>query len=461
MMSLRSRIMRTFTANVLLILLLIFVVISVIVSGSFQSYKQNLQARRNEEIVTSIVEAYQQDLALSQETKATLAFNARRDRYKLTIYDIEQNAIFETIGTMSGLGQMKGRNQANHTGNYQEETYPLIANHQAIGTVVIGQYGALLWYQEDQTLIRNLIIGLLITSVIALAVSLTAGRRFSRRLAEPIVQMKTITDTLHAGDLSVRSTVKADTLEIQSLSDSINHLAGSLEEQELLRKRLTSDVSHELRTPLNVLQNHIEALIDGIWEPSPARLNICRDEVLQLTMLVQKLEKLTTLDTYDAELNITHFELAEWLTKVCETFALSFKEKGITFTFPQRQPLWVEADRHQLTQVLSNLLANALKFTPANGQVWVELSSDHGNAVLSCKDNGPGIATPDLPRIFERFFRGEISRNRQTGGSGLGLSIAKSIVTAHGGQIEAKSQLGEGTEFIVILPIVAQRVTRN
>jgi len=244
---------------------------------------------------------------------------------------------------------------------------------------------------------------------------------------------------------------KSGTKEIAQLTETINNLAETLENQENLRKRLTADVAHELRTPLATLQSHIEAMIDGIWEPDAERLKSCHEEIMRISRLVGDLEKLAKYESENLVLIKTDFDISELIRHIMKNFENNFANKGIEIKFTGRKEV-VTADRDKISQVIVNLLSNALKYTQNAGTVQVTVNGTHDAVEIKVKDTGIGIPPEDLPHIFERFYRADKSRNRLTGGAGIGLTITKAIIDAHGGSINVTSRVGEGTEFIVSLP---------
>jgi signal transduction histidine kinase len=221
--------------------------------------------------------------------------------------------------------------------------------------------------------------------------------------------------------------------------------------------QLTSDVAHELRTPLTCLQGNLEALIDGIWEPTAERLMSCHEETKRLTKLVEDLSALTRIEWQGIPLNKSDFDLSDLLRLVAQSFENAAREKGIAITCDNLPPLPVTADYDRIKQVFFNILSNAVKYTDAGGVVLRGRRLDrlsHSDYTQRCEvtvaDTGIGIPSEDLPHIFERFYRTDKSRSRATGGSGMGLTIAAAIVQAHGGTVRAESG-GEGRAFTVII----------
>ncbi|MCD8498850.1 MAG: ATP-binding protein [Clostridiales bacterium] len=219
-----------------------------------------------------------------------------------------------------------------------------------------------------------------------------------------------------------------------------------------MRKQLTSDIAHELRTPLAVLQSHLEAMIDGTWQADQKRLESCHGEVVRISSLVKDLEKLTQIEQGNLALQKEAVDLKALLTRIGLNFQRDFASKNVQLSI-QVEPVVVQGDTDKLSQVFINLLANALKYTHSGGSVRVCTRVAEHQVTVSIEDTGIGIAPEDLAQIFERFYRADKSRTRETGGSGIGLAIVKSIVEAHGGLVTVESQPGQGSVFQVTLPL--------
>ena len=237
--------------------------------------------------------------------------------------------------------------------------------------------------------------------------------------------------------------------ELRELAAAFDQMAGTLDRQEQIRRNLVADVAHELRTPIAILQAGHEALLDGVAEPTPAELGSLRDEVLRLARMVGDLQTLAAADA--AALNLTRkpADLAELAAAAADSLARRFEAAGIALD-RQLAAAPVLADPRWLHQVITNLLTNALKFTPPGGQVTITTGTADGDAVLRVTDTGQGIPAEDLPRIFDRFFRGQ--QAAQISGSGIGLTVAAELVKAHGGRLAAASEVGHGTQLTLSLP---------
>jgi signal transduction histidine kinase len=336
-------------------------------------------------------------------------------------------------------------------GGYTEKRYPLTVGGENVATVTIGYYGPYFFSDSDLNFIATLNRLLIWAAFVSALAALGTGLFMARRLTRPIVHVVKAAKRISTGDFSDRVSQKSGTTEIVELTDAINSLAETLGEQDSMRKRLTADVAHELRTPLATLQSHLEAMIDGVWEPDAARLASCHEETVRLSRLVSDLENLSRYEKEDLQLDLRPIDLSALLGRIVTNFESQFRRKGIRLDFsPDEQ--YVEADEDKLSQVFINLISNALKYTNAGGAVSVGVSGAEQTAVVRVADTGIGIPEEDQPHIFERFYRTDKSRSRLTGGSGIGLTIARAIVEAHRGGIMVESKTGEGSVFSVWLP---------
>ncbi|MEY9094080.1 ATP-binding protein [Paenibacillus sp. RC84] len=270
----------------------------------------------------------------------------------------------------------------------------------------------------------------------------------AKRVSAPLVEMKAVAEKMTGGQLDSRTAVGGDD-ELAELGRSINELAEQLQRLEKIRVTMTEDIAHELRTPLATLKSHMRALEDGIWEPTPERIHSCYEEIVRLADLINELEELNELDSPVFRLTRTKVPLDTVMEKVKAFMSAAFLEKRIRFTVDAPRSVYLDADPDRLTQILVNLLSNALTYTPPDGEVALKGRRAGDKVLITVKDTGPGIRESDLPYIFERFYRGDKSRNRRSGGSGLGLAIVSKLVQAHGGRISAANE--GGAVFLITL----------
>ncbi|MFJ8081476.1 sensor histidine kinase [Streptomyces sp. NPDC096205] len=273
----------------------------------------------------------------------------------------------------------------------------------------------------------------------------------SRAVLRPVRAMTLAAQGLGEGDLERRVPV-AGRDEIARLGVAFNRMADSLQAGEERQRRLTGDIAHELRTPLANLRGYLEALRDGVVEPTPELLDSLHEEALLQQRIVDDLHDLALAEAGALTYHRREVELRELLEAGRTAQRARAEAVGVALELRAPHPVSVYADPDRLRQAVGNLVTNALRATSAGGTVTLALSARDGRAVVEVADTGTGIAAGDLPHLFDRFWRADPSRGRATGGSGLGLSIARQIVADHGGTIGVRSTLGAGTTFTITLP---------
>ena len=285
--------------------------------------------------------------------------------------------------------------------------------------------------------------------------SLAAATLLSRRLVAPLRQLTAAAEALAEGDLSQRVQVRTRD-ETGDLAQAFNQMAGDLEAAEAQRRQMTADIAHELRNPLSVVRGNLEAMFDGIYPIDAEHLEPIHQETVLLQRLVEDLRLLSLADAGQLELIHSDIDVERLLKGVAEGAQAIAQDKGLTLHVEvppalsgPGERLVVDGDADRLRQVVGNLVSNALRYTPPGGTVTLSAQATETGVRLSVADTGPGIPPEDLPHIFDRFYRGDTARDRASGGSGLGLPIARALVEAHGGTIEVESEVGQGTRFTV------------
>jgi two-component system sensor histidine kinase BaeS len=283
----------------------------------------------------------------------------------------------------------------------------------------------------------------------------TSGLGIARRITRPVTRLISVTRAMADGDRSARAGEIRAPGELRELAAAFDHMADTLDYQDKIRRDMVASVAHELRTPVAVLQAGHEALLDGVTEPSPDELGSLRDEVLRLARMVDDLQTMAAADAAVLQLTREQRDLADIAESAASSLARRFEAADVTLD-RQLAPAPVAADQRWMHQVVTNLLGNALKFTPAGGTVTISTvtistGQEGPTAVLEVADTGVGIPPDELPRIFDRFWRGQAAA--QTSGSGIGLAIAAELAWAHGGKLTAASQPGAGTRLTLTLPL--------
>ncbi len=276
----------------------------------------------------------------------------------------------------------------------------------------------------------------------ALVLALLLNYLMTKRVLRPLSQMTSISRELAAGNFTNRVEVVSED-EVGQLGLAFNSMADSLARLELLRKSMVSDLAHELRTPLTNLRGYLEGLSDEVVPPSPQTFKMLENEILRLVHLVDDLQQLTKADSAQAFLRRQKLSLAVLIDQLQALFDQRFAAKKIHLQVHiEPADLSINADLDKLLQALRNLLENAWRYTPAKGQVRIDCCQVDKMVEIAVSNTGDGIDAEDLPYIFERFFRADRSRSRTQGGAGIGLSIVKQLIEAHGGQVGAASHDG-------------------
>ena len=296
---------------------------------------------------------------------------------------------------------------------------------------------------------------LVYAALAAIVIALGLGVLLSRSLTSPIRELTQATHAVSQGDLSQQVPIRSND-ELGELGKAFNKMSAELSRSVNARKQMTADIAHELRTPLSLILGHAEAVHDGVLPPTRENFEIIREEAARLEHLVNDLRTLSLADAGELTIQLQTVEPGRLLQEVASLYQYQTQRKNITLNLEIASHLsTIEVDPGRMTQVLTNILDNALRHTPDGGKIILSAREVNDQVELAIQDDGPGLKTDDLDRIFQRFYRTDSSRQREdavAGGSGLGLAIAKSIVQAHGGQLSAESEAGRGLKIIIVLP---------
>lgn len=449
------------------ILLSLFIVSSLLIASNyfleekFQSYIIETQEKKNKNIVELVTNEFGENGEVaSTETLESIGDSALSQGIILMVNNLDGVELFCMSTLDSQMCDNMIQSMRDHmesvypsfNGEYVQKDYDIVKNNIKVGTITLGYYGPFYYNDEDLHflhVLNNILIGV---AIIFLVLAAFFGYFMANRISRPIKKVIDKTKEIENGNYSDRLTYSSKTNEINQLIRSVNSLAGTLERQQNSKKRMAKDYAHEFRTPLATLQSNLEAMIDGIWEPTEERLESCREEILRLTRMISEIDKIVKIENDSFALNKTKFDFASIVEHVILTFEPDLIAKNIEIeTDMSKCDLY--ADKDKIIQVIINLVTNAIKYTDPGGKIKITVNKHMNKAVLKVSDTGIGISEEDLPNIFEYLYRTDKSRNRDTGGSGIGLSVVKVIIDAHGGNIKTKSELNKGSEFIVTLPL--------
>lgn len=458
--SLRTIITIRFALIVLAAVFLISIASNVLMNRRFEKYIEEKQRTQAEELAQNI--SYQYNSAAVEwnlDYIHGLGMYALSEGYFIKLYDAEENVLWDAEHhdmtlcrqMMDTITLRMQESRPGLDGEFVTHRFALTQRQEVIGFLDVSYYSPYYLSENDFQFITALDQILVVVGLISLSGAVLMGLLLAGGIAGPIVKTAEITQQISHGDYSIRFEGGVRAKELFELAQAVNQMAEALEEQETLRKRLTSDVAHELRTPIANVSSYLEAILEGVWEPTPERLQSCYDELDRISRLVSDLERLRQAENENMKLQKTEVDLLELAGNVVRNFETQAAEKKIRCTL-KGVPVVVAADRSRIQQVVTNLVSNAIKYSNENGSVQIRIDDRGDMAAIIVEDEGIGIAQEEQKLIFERFYRTDKSRDRRTGGAGIGLTIVKAIVMAHGGRIEVESEEGRGSSFVVSLP---------
>jgi signal transduction histidine kinase len=440
-----------------IVVIIIAITTNIIFEGIFKNYVIKLQEDKNINVVNSLEMDYKDRYDWADVNFENVGMDALEHGLIIKIIDSDGKTLWNAMDHNSGmcaemLAEMAHNMRKYYSdfdGGYTDREYTLESNGTIIGKVIIGYYGPYYFTENDIAFLNTFNTILLIVALASIMISVLIGFMVSRKISSNISNVIKATKEIANGRYHLIDE-KADTREIIDLIDTVNDLSMTLESQEKLRKDLTSDIAHELRTPITTLQTHLEALKDGVFKITPERINSLYEEIIRVSRIVNDLDNLNKYDNNNVILNKSSFDLAKLIKKVSNNFEAELKEKNITLKIKGDSEVLADIDK--ITQVFINLISNAIKYTNSSGHINILISKDKKNVKIDVKDDGIGISESDLPFVFERFYRVDKSRTRSTGGSGIGLSIVKTIVEAHHGIVSIVSKLNVGTTVTIVIP---------
>lgn len=451
MHSIRRKIGVLLTVSSAAAILLIMIFVNFTMNSIFEEYMLDVQNKRYETITTYLEEEYEKEKQWTENTGIELMHNAYMSNYNLTLYDKDNKAIWgmdpNDIRNKVNLGDMMVQEQ----GVYTTKKFELHYEDEVVGYVEIGQYSPLLMTEEDIQFKTSVNKSIVASGALTIIIITIMSLYFSKQFSAPIKEVANMSVKLSNGEFEAKTSSTSDVKEIEDLRNSVNILAEKLNKQDMLRKRLVSDISHEIRTPLNVLQNNLEAMIDGVFPVTSDRLSGLNDEIVRFGKLLNNLDILKEFESESMKLSFHALKLDQLLENLMAELTMEAESKNITLVFSKEseKSYIVSGDEDNLKQVFFNLIHNAIKFTGKKGEVSVNLYSRNKKIHVEIKDNGMGISSDDVPYIFERFYRGDKSRH-EIEGNGIGLTIVKNILDFHSASIDVKSKEGEGTLFTLI-----------
>ncbi|UCD97791.1 MAG: HAMP domain-containing protein [Chloroflexota bacterium] len=379
-----------------------------------------------------------------QDMQGVLEGMERTSRARYVIADLDGRVIVDSAGTL--IGEKINTSLSKPFAAFLIEKTPVLAY-----IVPVEDYSlATIESQFNSSVNRSLLVAIAVAGMVGLLLTFF----LSRSILRPVDELISAARAMEKGDLSQRVTVRTKG-ELGELANAFNAMAEGLTRLEQLRQNMVTDVAHELRTPLSNVRGYLEALRDGVVEPSPETIASVHEEAMLLNRLVDDLQELAMAEAGQLKLVSQPVDMKLLADKAVLSLKAQADEKGVKVEshLPEDLPL-VEADAERMGQVLRNLLKNAITNTPSGGEIKICARTIDSQVEVSVQDNGMGISAEHLPNVFERFYRADQSRARSTGGAGLGLAIVKQLVEAQGGHVGIDSQVNVGTKVSFTSPIV-------
>lgn len=458
--NLRSALAIRFALLVLAAISVISIVANIMISREFEEYVEEQQQLEADDIAQNISSQYRsEDGGWNIDYVHGMGMYALEDGFIIKLYDKDEKILWDAEHhdmtlcheVMQSITILMQEERPNLDGDFVTHRYNLKQSDAIVGYLDISYYSPYYMNENDFQFITALNRILVAVGSVSLIGAVIMGVLLANSIVKPISKVVEITQKISDGDYDTRFKESIRTKELHELVHAVNQMAESLAEQETLRKRLTSDVTHELRTPVANISSYMEMMIDEIMDPTPERLQSCYDELQRLSGLISDLERLHQVEAENLVLDKSDVDLWELSQTVMGNFESQLWEKHLDGQVMGDTSV-VFVDEGRIQQVITNLVSNAIKYSNDSGIVRVVIEDTKDSGMIHVEDSGIGIPREDLKRIFERFYRTDKSRNRKTGGAGIGLTIVKNIVQAHKGKISVESEEGKGSRFTIILP---------
>ena len=457
-----------FALTAIMTALVLVVVLAVVWEGQFMAYtRQNMQGLADS-TAAAISEAYAEEGELDEEVASVAASaSAVSSEIVVQVTTTDGKVLYDdtwatSSGRVSGVAD-GGRRVPATVPTAENATVSSVItapSGKVVGTVRLWALGSEALLTKADAAFRTNSYGAIATAAaIAAMIACVIGYFVSRAISRPIQRITSTAKQIRNGDLTARSKVTG-TDEVGQLGETFDDMAGTIERDLKLEHRLTGDVAHELRTPLMAMQATVEAMQDGVLPADDEHLEVVAAEVRRLSRLIDAMLKLSRLENGTTELKAERTDLVYLVKSLVSSQHQLFHEKGLHLRFVDETPhgeLNADVDPDLLREAIVNLMSNAMRYTNADGWVKVSLRQDHSDALIAVQDTGIGIAKEDIPQTFARFWRSDVSRERVSGGLGVGLAITKEIVDRHNGTILVESELGRGTTFTLRIPLRSTR----
>ncbi|MBR1584949.1 MAG: HAMP domain-containing histidine kinase [Clostridia bacterium] len=457
--SLRFQLSLSSALPVLLTVFLISLSAHFFIQRQFDQYITEQQAAHAASLADSVASQY--DGGWNLDYLHGFGMYALSDGYIMKVYDAGGAAVWDAEnhdmtlchGVMDSILSRMRQQKPGTNVDLVDTSFDLTWDAgTAIGRVAIQYYTPNYAHESDFGFLRALDQLLIYAAIASLVIAVLIGLWMARRIARPITAATRAAREISMGHYDTRIPAHTGSTEMKTLTSAVNHMAAELESQEERKRRMTTDVAHELRTPIANISSYLEAMAEGVWEPTPERLTECHQEARRIAGIVGQLETLHRSEEHESAVHIASVPVRQVCESAAASFARALEEKNQQCDIAGEDFI-LQTDKDKLRQILNNLLSNAIKYSPEGTAITINLSHTEKKARIRVRDQGIGIPEAEQALIFERFYRTDSSRSRQSGGAGIGLAIVKALTEQLGGQITVESRENEGSAFTVSLPL--------
>jgi len=453
---------KLFSRYFIITIAIVLVIITVASNLGGSMFFKNFISRRNNEQNTQLVDAISEmvstDTISGSKYPYFLSFFSRQEQVNLVLYSDDERvaySISKLLSAKSSLRILPDEKPEDYSNRMveaiiEDKNIDYIDYEIGIYRLSIGRAKNPLLNIANAKFIRTMNMLYLVTFAIAMLIAFFAALILSRRFNKPIMQLRDNVNHISMNRYDKIQPCDTKASELKELSDDINGLAVQIQAEEDMRKRLSNDIVHELKTPISVLSTNIEAILDGVYKADEERMSVLLSQTNRLARLVNNLSDLTLLETENKKTSMGKVDISNVLESIYTAYLPAATDKSIKLQKDFENELVIDGNEDRLLQVFVNIVSNSMKYTDEGGKIIIRSYSTSNRIICEVEDTGIGINEKDLPFIFNRFYRGDESRSRETGGSGIGLAIAKAVVAAHDGEIEIESKQGEGTKISII-----------
>ena len=453
-LSYTTRVTLSFSLIAAMTALVAIAVVSIVWEQHFHEYTQDNMLTVAETTADQIADLYAREGKFNEKTLQPAA-NAVTMWHGVGIQVVDANneTKFDSSTQVGGADGIATPSIAPQQGSSNIAHAPIIANDQAVGSVRVWVYGSdQLLRATDQEFRDKSYQAMILAAVVAILMASVFGFFFARNLVRPIRRMTETAVAIKEGDLSARTALQGED-EISQLGQTFDAMADTMERDRKLERRLTTDVAHELRTPLMAIQATVEAMVDGVLPVDEQRLMTVDSEVMRLSRLVDQLLKLSRLENRSNPTKKEIVDVGEVVAGIIATHEAYVREAGLTLKYRADANVLVMGDPDLIRQATANLISNAVRYTDEGGHINVRVRRGETMASIAVQDTGIGLTPEEARMVFQRFWRADSGRDRESGGLGVGLTVVKEIVERHNGWVQVEGRKDEGACFTIHIPL--------